>query len=512
MFPSIIFLSWKSEVRDTSVIPDEQLDSEVTAERLHRAHKAITAGFTELGGNFLLKLGMVVQTVVIARLYAPHELGSLATALLVIGATTSITSLGLDRYLLSIGDDDLQSQLDVAFTLSLVAGGIGVLLLLLAASWVDLLFGDALAPAHVRILSPMALGTALLIPLVMWERQLRYAWAKVPVLLGMAVFTGVAVAARMLWEWGVGGLFLAQIASFATTGFAVWTLAPARPRLRWNRWLVERQLRFGFPLLLAGIATFLAGQGDDLLVRYFTGNEGLGLYVVAFYLPSYLLAVVDILARVSLPFLAPLRESIPHLKHAFRTISGYIAAVSVGLGGILWLFADELVRMIYGAQWITIVPLVQIFSIAFILRAVTGYHWQSLAVLFGRTRYLMWTSVATAAFMFVFAPALIWKFGLWGGAFYSLLQLGIMAPLVRFPLIRETLGDLSYLTASGPAVIAGACAVLIAFMIQELAAIAIPEAWALGAYLLTYCGLLMALDRSVYAAVAVMIAGRSGRN
>lgn len=132
--------------------------------------------------------------------------------------------------------------------------------------------------------------------------------------------------------------------------------------------------------------------------------------------------------------------------------------VAVFFGCALALFTPDLIGLIYGREWLEAVPLVRLFAVAFILRAATGYHWYSLAVLFGRTRYIMWCGIASAAFMMVVGTPLIWRFGLLGGAYYSLAQLGIMGPLVRFPLIRQTLGDLSYLRGTVPSLLSGSVA------------------------------------------------------
>lgn len=475
------------------------LDENVTTKDVSVGRVA-RASLVEITGSIGLKAAAVLQTVVIARLYNMTEIGAWATALLVIGAATALVTLRLDLFLLARPESsDVRKDFDVAFTLSLMLGVAGMALLIGVASLLTQLSDNTQVGTHVRYLSPLMLGVALTLPAVAWERQLQYGWSKLPPFLGIIAFIAIAAAGRIWWDWSVLGLLSAQLASFVASAAALWLFAPIRPRLTWHSDHVGPQVAFGTPLLVSGVASFIAGQGDDLLVLLLHGTSALGLYVVAFYLPSYVLALVEMIARVAVPALSPLRNSATALNRAFTQFARYIAAVSVAAGFGLALFAREIVLLLYGPEWVDAVVLVRIFSVAFVLRASTGLHWQILAVITGRTRYLMWTSFASAAFMLIVAPPLIWRFGLTGGAIYSFAQFAVMGPLVRFPLIKSTLGDLSFLRSAIAPLISGTLASLTTVVLWSAAGMTAMPSFglamlALSVYILSYLTLLHCLD------------------
>jgi lipopolysaccharide exporter len=425
------------------------------------------AGVLEVGGSLLIKTATVLQTAVAARLYGMSHFGAWGTAMLVLGAITALTALRLDQYLLTAGDEDTRADLDAAFTLTLLAGIAGIFFAGVTSYVMAHHAGSGIA-RHVLLLSPVAMGAAFAVPAVMWERQLSFGWSKLPPLVGAAVFLIIAIIARHRMGAGVEGLLAAQVGSTVAAALVTWLFAPLRPRLSLRRSAVRPQLAFSWPLLLAGGLSFVSMRGDDLVIRVLYGEAALAIYLVAFYVPAYLIALVEMLSRVGSPVLAAHKDVKADLRRAFATLSEYIAAVSVPLGVGVALFADDLVRSLYGSDWAVAVPYLQLFAIAFVLRAATGVHWQVLALIHRRSRYVLWTSIASAAFMVLVAPPLIFRYGIAGGVIYSMLQLAVMGPAVRFPLIISVLGDLSYLRTAAAPLAAGAMAAVCCMLVWSV--------------------------------------------
>jgi len=196
-----------------------------------------------------------------------------------------------------------------------------------------------------------------------------------------------------------------------------------------------------------GLVGFVSARGDDLAVRYFHGDAAYGLYALAFYVPALLQEAVWAVDRVSLPVFSGSsnREA---LKSAFIGSVRVSSALAAPLGLGLAAFAAPVVSTIFGDQWRGAVPVLALFAISFGLRAATGLNWGALAMSVGRTRYLAGAAVATGAAMLLIGIPLIAWLGPIGGAVYSLGQLGVFGPLVRLPLVKSILGDLSFLQAT----------------------------------------------------------------
>ncbi len=404
------------------------------------------------------KLLLLIQTVVVARLYGPEALGGLALLLLIVNGVGTAFSPGLDRYLLQSDLRQVQRRTDTAFTLSLATALVAVGLLWAIAPWVLTTFRVEARVAPLRILALTLVAPATLLPAVLWERQLRLGRANIPAMLTPLLFSVLAVAGALAGRAHLSTLVAAQVGATAAASIVAWVTAPYRPRLSLEPPELRSASIFALPLLAAGFLGFLVAQGDDLLVRYFTDDRRLGLYTIAFYVPAQLLALVDVIGRLAISVMADLRDTPGAVKEVFAEFSAYVAILVVGLGGGIILLARPLVLLLYGPEWVPVVPLVRIFAAAFIIRGVSGFHWQALAILNGRTRYILGTSLLSVLFLALTAPALIWHFGLYGGALFSILQLAVMGPMVRFPLIRDVLGDLRFLRTAVRPLLLGAAA------------------------------------------------------
>jgi O-antigen/teichoic acid export membrane protein len=177
----------------------------------------------------------------------------------------------------------------------------------------------------------------------------------------------------------------------------------------------------------------------------------------------------------------------------------------VGLG--LAAFAAPLIGLVFGPEWTEAAPLLSLFAVAFALRASTGLNWGALAVLADRTGYVAAVSAATAVFLVVVGLPLIWWLGPVGGAVYSLVQVLVMGPVVRLPLIRDVVGDLSFLRGTWrPLAVAGALA-LGAWLLGSPGLAPWTGLGAYAGFLAVSGGLLLGADPELRTAVAGLVRG-----
>lgn len=396
------------------------------------------------GLSLLLKVLTALQSFVFARLFLPQEQGAFSTAVLVTSVALLFVEIGLRQYIVQ-SDEDPRRVMDTAFTLTLVFG-VGVFVLLfISAPMVAAIFNEPNLTLYVRFMSYVAFTNLSLLPICLWEREMRFGLTSLPDVVKFFVNFFTVIVSTGLLGAGVWGLFYGSFLGFLSSSIVIWLLAPYRPRPRWDGRIARQLLSFGLPLVGSAILAFISWQGDDLTVRYFWGETELGFYVLGFYMPDYLLQLIQMSHTVMVSAFAKVKYDQAKLRRAFNLSSKYLAIFSLYLGVGLAVFAPQVIHHLYTDRWASAVPLVQLFALSAALRASTGYHWQGLLIIDGRTRYIMVINLLTAIFFCVVGIPLIYFLGGLGGALYSLLQQVVMNPFVRLPVIRRRTGDLSYL-------------------------------------------------------------------
>jgi PST family polysaccharide transporter len=154
-------------------------------------------------------------------------------------------------------------------------------------------------------------------------------------------------------------------------------------------------LGFGANLTGFSFVNYFAQNMDNLLVGRFLGSAALGFYNLAFnllVLPAS--SISDVVGRVMFPTLSVIQHDKQLVRKAYVTANRYIAAVSFPL--MIWVLvaAPQLVRVVYGPKWISVIPLIQIFALAGLEQSIdTSVGWIFLSQ--GRTDVLFKVGIFT---------------------------------------------------------------------------------------------------------------------
>jgi O-antigen/teichoic acid export membrane protein len=446
----------------------------------------------------VMKVLTAVQSFILARLFFPEDLGVFNTAILVTSFVALFVELGMSKYIVR-DDDDPRRTLDTMLTLTLILGvGFFAITYLLFAPLAASIFDNPDLVNYVRFMSYVGFANLCALPMGLWEREMRFGMTTLPRLAEFFVGFGTTVITAWLLGMGVWGLFYGHLAGFLANALVIWIWAPYRPRLRLDIQKARKLIAFGYPLLASALLGFVSWQGDDLLVRFFRGDAELGIYITGFYMPNYLLQVIEMSGAVMLSAFAKVKDDKEELRQAFNLASKYLAIGSLFLGIGLVVFAPQVIHYLYGDRWSAAVPLVQLFALSTAFRAATGYHWQSLLVIQGRTRYIMMVNAATAVFFCLAGAPLIYLFGGLGGAIYSFVQQLVMNPFVRLPVIKRETGSLSYLKEIWrPFIAASIAGALVWFGVSPYVHTISMLVLAGILYSLLYFGVLLLLDRTL---------------
>lgn len=308
-----------------------------------------------------------VVVVVLARLLTPAEFGTVALLSLFVGISSVIVDAGLSTALIQRGEVSTTDE-STAFWLNVLFGA------LVAGALV------AMAPAvaafyDIQVLGPLTMVMALTV--------LVNAFASVPVALlvrrldfGPMLLSGVAgtlisgtVAVVLAWSgYGVWALAAQTVSMSVVSTVVLWAVTGWRPRLEWDGGSALSLFSFG------GFV-FLANLSDMLFVRIYTLLAGkmFGVRDVGFYnradtaqqMPVDTLGAIA--SRVMLPIFSANADRQEELRQGTRLAIRVLMLLSVPVLLGLAVAAEPFVLTVFGGQWGTTVPLLEILCLAGVL-------------------------------------------------------------------------------------------------------------------------------------------------
>jgi O-antigen/teichoic acid export membrane protein len=232
-----------------------------------------------------------------------------------------------------------------------------------------------------------------------YARQ-RLLQAVVP-LVTFAVTVPLAAAGVGVWSLVIGP----AVGNGAGIAAAL-AASPYRLRLRYDRSVARRYLRFSAPVFAALVAALVVAQGQILAFDVGRGLEWVGFVTLAATLARYVDRADTVVVTTIYPAICAIRGRTRALEELFvRSNRATLLWVLPACAGVV-LFADDLVNDVLGAAWGPARPLIQGLAVATAMGQV-GFNWFSFYRAHERTRPpAVEAVVAAVAFLALAVPGL----------------------------------------------------------------------------------------------------------
>lgn len=363
------------------------------------------------GGSAWNAVMKVAVLIVLARLLSPLEFGLIGAALVVVSFGEIASRLGIGPAVVQrpeLHDDHLRAGFAISMALALSIA----VAVYFCASFIAEFF-------RMHELAPIVQVMALIFPIVglgivaegLIQREMRFkALAGIEVssyALGYAA-TGIVLAS---FGFGVWSLALAQLTQAALKTTFLWLIRPHPVGFRIPLRASSDLLNYGTGFSIAKLGNAFAGQADNLVVGRWLGAEALGLYGRAYsvlMMPTKLIG--GALDRVMFPAMASVQNDRERLAQAYCRAVAAVALVAIPASGMLIVVAPELVWLVLGEQWMSVVFPIQVLAVILFFRI--GYKLSdSLARALGAVYRRAWRQWIYAAAVFG---------GAWFGQFWGL--------------------------------------------------------------------------------------------
>lgn len=322
--------------------------------------------------NWGSQFGSLLVFLVLARLLAPEAFGLLAFANVLLSVLLLGVDLGLGHAL--VQRDVLEpAHPSSAFWVLVPVGAALVVVCMAAAGPVASALAQPELAGVLRGLSLVLVVSALgKVPRALLRRQFAFralAVASVVGILASAV-VGIGMALRGLGVWSLVGQ---QLTYEGVSVAVLWVGCDWRPRLAASRRHLRELLGFGVHVSAFQLLHLVSRRADHILVGYFLGEIALGYYSVAHRVLQVMTQVlVTTIKQVALPTFARLQADPSRLRDVLArgsALTGLVAFPTfLGTAAV----APELIALLFGSQWLPVIPLIQILAMAGIVGSITA--------------------------------------------------------------------------------------------------------------------------------------------
>ncbi|WP_092665605.1 lipopolysaccharide biosynthesis protein [Agrococcus carbonis] len=402
--------------------------------------------------KWVIRIFGFATIVLLARLLAPEDFGTVAAAGVVLPFFYLLADLGFAAYIVQVQEAD-QRMLSTAFWFSLTAGAVLSGVLVATAPLFGLAFSDDRVVPVLQVLSAWVVLTAVgSVPSAMLRRAMRFRAIAAQGAIGAVVAQVVAVA-MALAGLGVAALVAQSLVACAVTTALAWHAAKWRPTLAFSREEFRRMAGFGSQVLSVELVAMLRASGEAAVISRTLGVAALGSMTIAQRLVQIVQELTgSAIVPVTNVAFAKIRDSSARLRSAYlRALRLTYAALSLPMV-VIAVGAPQLVPLLFGDQWTASVAPAQVLAVASVLALGA---WLDHGLFYGLGRPGTWLVYAVVIDALTLATTIV--AAQWGlvAIAWGFLGVAVLATVVRWFLVARALE-----TSVG--VVAGPCTYLVA--------------------------------------------------
>lgn len=304
--------------------------------------------------TFALTRGLsFVSLLVLTRLLAPSEFGVVGAIVVVLSVIELTADLGMAQTVIYEQGKGIDERVQVAFTVNMLLTATLTLAVFVSAPLIASFFH---ASRHVGLFRLAALDVFLTglggVHDGLLLRDLRFSARIITQLAGAIVRAGLGVLLAAL-GFGAASLVWGLVAGTAAWMVALWSCTRFTPTLRFDRAIAASILPYGLGASLFQLLDQVAIQVDSAAVGRVLGQRALGLYSVAFRLPTLVLEnIANQVSLVAFPALSRKRviDSSGVGAATWRLVR-YQSLYALPLAAGLAVLARPIVVTLFSSRW-----------------------------------------------------------------------------------------------------------------------------------------------------------------
>ena len=390
---------------------------------------AAGAGFTFFGAFIDRGLGILTR-IILARSIGPADYGTLFLAISILSIMISFSvfsmNIAVTRYLAYYrGKKDRSKMKGVILSAIKITAPLSIasfIILFLLAEPISLIIFNK--PEMIELFRNLSF-ILLLQPFVFIFISVTHAFQTIKYdvysnRIGRTVSTLIALIIFLSLGFGIGGAAFAYVIGylvafilsfyFMTKVFPIFKInIPGTP-------MKKKLLKFAFPILLSSIVWNFNTEMGTILLGLLGSAVDVGIYQSGLPIAMFLLIIPSALTAVFVPmvttFLAQGR--IDSIKRLSKVTFKWVFYLNFPIFIVLFFHSDRIIRIIFGPEYLSAVPVLSILAIAIFLSPINISS--SLLYVYNKTRLIFLNTVISILVNFAVIVLLVSSPGPFGGA------------------------------------------------------------------------------------------------
>lgn len=322
--------------------------------------------------RFSTRLITFVRLFILGRLLTPTQFGYFGIATLLLAFLEILTETGINVFLIQ-KKRDLHEYIHAAWLVSIARGIILAVLIVILSPFIAIFFNAPQAQYIIMMTAVVPFVRGFINPAIitfpkelLFQKEFGFRFVLFMVDAVTTVILAYITKDAISFVYGlIASAFIEVILSYV--------LIPSRPKFIIELEKIKHILQKGWWVTLTGIFSYFAENGDNIVVGRLMNSASLGIYQVAYKLSTLPISeITNVINQVMFPVYVKFAHDKKRLFNAFIKMTLLSSLGAIILGSILFVFAEEILLLTMGNQWLAAVPVVKILSIYGILRTMFG--------------------------------------------------------------------------------------------------------------------------------------------
>jgi len=328
-------------------------------------HKTVSGIKWTMAASIAQRILSFGTTVILARVLSPADFGLFTLAFVMVDGFSIFKSLGFDSALVRRKVDDIGKACNTAFFLIPAMGLIlFIILFFFAPIGAKFLNNSQVTPIIRTLAFVFVVSTLGKVPQAILYRDMQFKYGFISEISSQIIYVSIALILA-LSKFGVWSLVVAYVLRNIVKVGIDWYFSGWKPRFEFDSKIAWDMFHFGKFILGSSVVLFLNTNLDNLVIGKVLGVTLLGYYAISKNLANFLNDyVLSRMSSVMFPAYSKIQEDTENIKHVMFKMLKYISVVIFPFSFGLFLFAPEVLRLIFGEKWLPATDVLRVLSLA----------------------------------------------------------------------------------------------------------------------------------------------------
>jgi len=417
--------------------------------------------------NLFVQFFNIGVSVILARLLLPEHFGAVGMVMVLTGFAAVFFDMGFGHALIQKEELQLEDSATV-FWFNLFMGTVLFGILFFSAPFVASFYETPIVASLAKVLALLFIFNALnVVQLSLLKKALNF--KKIAFINVVATFisgiTGIILALYGFKVWAIVAQLL-TLSGLKTLLYFIYSDWKPSFVFKWH----ALKNMFGFSASVAGdtMLTYWARNLDNLLIGKFIGGDALGLYTKAYSIMMLPIKnISQVLTTVLFPSFSSIKQDVAKLKSVHLRILSAISLIVLPICCIIWLSAYELVSILFGSNWLDMIPIVQVLTFLGITQSLSKIN-GALYLALGKANFVLKLSFFFKINIFIAMILGLWLGGLMGLVIaYAIVSVINFIPSFYFAGKQIQLTLLDFFRKAAPILISGGVMVVVTWLVDN---------------------------------------------